>query len=66
MSNVEFYPISDNLEDMRNPDNIVRILENGVPKINGLSGIVVDTLTNILEPIIRRIQESGKSSYLCL
>lgn len=63
-SSVEFYPISDSLDDMRNPDVIERILETGIPKLgaSNISGIVVDTLTNILEPIISKIQASNNSS----
>lgn len=61
-SPVEFYPISDNKQDMLNVDKIVAILEKGVPQVNNVTMIAVDTLTKILEPIIQRIQDTGKTN----
>ena len=62
-STAEFYPISDKKEDMINVDTVVSILALARTQVgNKVSLIVIDTITNILEPIIQRIQGKAKTT----
>ena len=62
----EFYPLSDNEEDMLNADRIEQLLVQGMTQVGDrVRMIIFDSVTNFIEPIINRIQrdqESGKLS----
>lgn len=62
-SKTDFFPISDKKEEMLNKDRIVAIMEKARPQIVGeTSAIIVDTVTKLWEPLIAKIQKSGKTS----
>lgn len=62
-SQTEFFPISDKKEEMLDKDRIVAIMEKARPQIEDeTSAIIVDTVTKLWEPLIAKIQKSGKTS----
>lgn len=53
---VNFYPLSDKQSDMLDPKKIHDIMMRDMPKASNIDLALVDSVTNILEPIILQIQ----------